>query len=88
MSWAGAPWADLPWADEPAAGGGGTPTIGPSGIASAEAFGTHAITRRAGVNCTGIASAEAFGVATVSRNGAAPATLRQARINLRMGLSL
>jgi hypothetical protein len=44
-----------------------TQTVTPTGIASAEAFGTAAVTRGAvTVSPTGIASAEAFGTATVA----------------------
>lgn len=46
---------------------GGTPTINPSGIGSAEAFGTPTITTGAvTVSPTGIASAEAFGTAQIN----------------------
>lgn len=57
----------------PVTAGGATATVSPTGIASAEAFGTATLTRSqvASATATGIASAEAFGTATLTRTGLA-----------------
>ena len=48
---------------KPPVGGGGGDTITPSGIASAEAFGSHSVSFTYAI--TGVASAEVFGTATI-----------------------